>query len=107
VYASQAIRFTKIQLQGGYAFTKQSLLQYNSFEATGDYSLHSWLKVGAGLKYNKLKEGTCYWGQSIQLRMESKKWGGVQLQYEKSYLPTFTQQLAPVEIGRVSYYKRF
>jgi hypothetical protein len=107
VYASQAIRFSKIQLQAGYAYTRQSLLQYSTFEATGDYSFRSWLKVGAGLKCNNVKGGTAYWGQSIQLRTEFKKWGGLLLQYEKSYLPTFTQQLAPVEIGRVSYYRRF
>lgn len=107
VYASQAIRFPKLQLQGGYIYTKQSLLQFTTLEATADYSLRNWLKVGAGLKYNKVKEGADYWGQNIQIRTEFKKWGGLQLQYEKSYLPTFTQKLAPVEIGRLSYYRRF
>lgn len=107
VYVSQAVRFSKIQLQAGYAYTKQSLLQYSTLEATGDYSCRTWLKFGAGLKYNKVKDGTGYWGESLQLRTEFKKWGGLQLQYEKSYLPTFNRQLAPVEIGRLSYYRRF
>jgi len=107
LYASQAIRFTKLQLQGGYIYTKQSLLQYSTLEATADYSLRKWLKVGAGLKYNKVKDGADYWGQNILIITEFKKWGGLQLQYEKSYLPTLTQKLAPVELGRLSYYRRF
>ncbi len=107
VYASQAVRFSKLQLQGGYAYTRQSLLQYNTYEGSGDYSLKDWLQLGAGVKYNKVKASAGYWGQSIQLRAEFKKLGGFQLQYEKSYLPTLTQQLAPVEIGRVGYYRRF
>ncbi len=107
IYASQAVLFSKMQLQGGYAYTKQSLLQYATIEATADYSLRRWLKVGAGLKYNKIKDGPAYVGESLQIRTEFKKLGGVQLQYEKSYLPTYTQQLSPVEIGRISYYRRF
>ncbi len=107
VYASQAVRFSKLQLQGGYAYTKQSLLEFNTFEGSGDYSLKNWLQFGTGIKYNKVKAGGGYWGQSIQVRAEFKKLGGFQLQYEKSYLPTLTQQLAPVEMGRVGYYRRF
>lgn len=108
IYASHAFLFPKMQLQVAYAYTKQSILQYSTVEATADYSFRNWLKVGAGLKYNKVKDGTTYWGESLQIRTtDFKKWGGLQLQYEKSYLPTFTQQLAPVEIGRLSYYRRF
>ncbi|MFT3981137.1 MAG: hypothetical protein QM687_11750 [Ferruginibacter sp.] len=107
IYASQAVRFRKLLLQGGYAYTRQSLLQYGTAEFSGDYSLNSWLQLGAGAKYNKVKSGNAYWGENIQIRTDFKKLGGFQLQYEKSYLPTITGILAPVEIGRVSYYKRF
>jgi hypothetical protein len=107
VYASQAIRFSKVQVQGGYAYTKQSLLEYSTIEAMGDYAIKSWLHISAGVKYNTIKNGASYWGENLQIRAEHKKWGGLQLQYEKSYLPTITQHLAPVEIGRVGYYRRF
>jgi hypothetical protein len=107
IYASHSIRFKKLQLQGGYAYTKQSLLEYTTFETMADYNAKQWLQFSVGIKYNKIVGGANYWGQSVQLRTELKKWGGFQLQYEKSYLPTIYQLLAPVEIGRVGYYKRF
>ena len=106
VYASQAIRFSKVQIQGGFAYNKQSLLEYSTIEAMGDYSIKNWLQVSTGIKYNTMKNGARYWGESLQIRAEHKKWGGLQLQYEKSYLPTLTQHLAPVEIGRLGYYRR-
>lgn len=106
-YASQSVFFRKVQLQGGYAYTKQPLLEYYTIETSGDYTLKSWLKMGIGAKYNNIAGGNNYWGESIELRTEIKKIGGFQLQYEKSYLPTITQTLYPVEIGRVSYYKNF
>jgi hypothetical protein len=107
IYASQAIRFSKLQLQGGYAYIRQSQLIYSTIEAMGDYAFKNWLHISTGVKYNTIKNGASYWGESVQLRAEHKKWGGLQLQYEKSYLPTITQQLASVEIGRVGYYRRF
>lgn len=106
-YASQSVFLKKLQLQGGYANTVQPLLKYYTLETSGNYELKSWLKVGVGLKYNKINDGESYWGESMQLRTDFKKLGGFQLQYEKSYLPTITQTLYPVEIGRVSYYKNF
>lgn len=107
IYLSQSIRFSKLLFQGGYAYTRQSLLQYSTFEAVGDYAIKKWLHISNGLKFNKIISGNSYWGESLQLRVEHKKLGGLQLQYEKTYLPTITQNLSPVEIGRVGYFRRF
>lgn len=107
VYASQAMRLSKLQLQGGYAYTEHAQISYSTAELTADYSLKKWLEVGAGIKYNKVIGGDVYMGESIQLRTDFKRWGGLMLQYEKSFLPTLTQQLAPIEIGRLTYYRRF
>jgi len=106
-YISQSVFLHKLQLQGGYAYTKQPLLEYYMLETSGDYALKNWLRMGVGVKYNNITGGDNYWGESIQLRADIKKIGGFQLQYEKSYLPTINQTLYPVEIGRLSYYKNF
>jgi hypothetical protein len=106
-YASQSVFLKKLQLQGGYAYTKQPILEYYTLETSGDYALRSWIKIGAGAKYNNVSGGNSFWGESIQLRTDFKQFGGIQLQYEKSYLPTINQTLYPVEIGRLSYYKNF
>lgn len=106
-YASQSVFLKKLQLQAGYAYTKQPILEYYTLETSGDYAIRSWIKLGVGLKYNNVSGGDNYWGESIQLRTDFKQFGGIQLQYEKSYLPTINQTLYPVEIGRLSYYKNF
>jgi hypothetical protein len=106
-YASQTFFLKKLQLQGGYAYSKQPLLQFYTIETSADYALRNWLRVGAGAKYNNISGGNNYWGQNILLSAGLKQFGTIQLQYEKSYLPTINQTLYPVEIGRVSYYKNF
>lgn len=106
-YAMQSIFFKKLQLQGGYSYSKQPQLQYYTLEASGDYSLKSWLRLGVGAKYNDISGGNNYWGERMQLSVGLKQFGTLQFQYEKSYLPTINQTLYPVEIGRVSYYKNF
>lgn len=106
-YASQSLFLRKLQLQGGYSYSKQPQLQYYTIEASGDYALRNWLRIGAGAKYNDISGGNNYWGENLLLSLGLKQFGTVQLQYEKSYLPTISQTLYPVEIGRISYYKNF
>ena len=106
-YASQVFFFKKLQLQGSYSYTKQSELNYYTLETTADYSLKNYLKIAGGLKFNKISGGSNYWGERILLTADFKRLGGLQIQYEKSYLPTINQTLYPVEIGRVSWYKYF
>jgi hypothetical protein len=104
---SQAVTLSKLQMEGSYSFNRQSELNYYTLDANGDYSLKKFLRIGGGIKYNHVQGGENYWGQSIRLSADFKKLGGIQLHYEKSYLPTIQQTLYPVEIGRVSWYKFF
>jgi hypothetical protein len=106
-YGLQSIFIKKFQLQGGYSYTKQPELQYYTIEAAGDYALRSWLKIGAGAKYNNISGGKNYWGERLSLFLNFKRFGIFQFQYEKSFLPTINQTLYPVEIGRASYFKSF
>jgi hypothetical protein len=104
---SQAVTLNKLQLEGSYSFNRQSELNYYTLDANGDYSIKKFLRIGGGVKYNHVLGAQNYWGQSIRLSADFKKLGGIQLHYEKSYLPTIQQTLYPVEIGRVSWYKFF
>jgi hypothetical protein len=106
-YASQTLFFGKLQLQGGYAYNKQPELDYYTIEASADYALNSWLKLGAGIKDNQVANGADYFGGSGQITADFKKLGGFQFQYDKSFLPTTSQTLYPIETGRISWYKYF
>jgi len=107
LYAMQTIFLKKLQLQAGFALNQQPQLKYYTVEISADYSIKKILKIGAGGKLNKLLNGDIYWGERILLTADCKQLGTLQFQYEKSYLPTISQVLYPVEIGRVSWYKNF
>jgi hypothetical protein len=104
---SHSLLIKKLQLEGSYSYNKQSELNYYTLDVNGDYSLKEFLRLGGGVKYNHVQQGENYWGESIRLSASFKKIGGLQLNYEKSYLPTIQQTLYPVEIGRISWYKTF
>lgn len=107
IYAMQTMQFGKLQLQGGLGYTKQAEISYYTLDALADYEIKKWLRVSAGPKYSKLKEGEKYLGGRLQLGLDIKQLGGLRFQYEKSFLPTFNRSLYPVETGRVSWYKYF
>ena len=105
--ASHSFIFQRLQLQGVYVYTDQEQMQYYTLDAGADYSLSKFIRVGGGVKYNKITSGSSYMGSNAHLALEVKKLGGLQLQYEKSYLPTIWQTLYPIETGRVSWFKYF
>ncbi len=106
-YISQSVFLNKLQIQGAYSVTKQPELKYYTLESSADYAIRPFLKIGAGAKFNHVNSGADYWGERLMVSADFKKLGGLQIQYEKSYLPTLNQTLYPVEIGRISWYKIF
>jgi len=104
---SHSLLFRKFQLNGNFINTDQQELKFITLEANADYFPVAFLRIGAGGKYNRTEYGKIYWGGKAQLMLEIKKLGGLQLQYEKSFLPTIYQTLFPVDIGRVSWFKYF
>lgn len=105
--ASHSVVLKNIQLQGSFIYTDQQELKFYSIENNVEYSAERVFRIGAGLKYNKINGGGEYWGGGVQLMAEIKRLGILQLQYEKSFLPTIQQTLFPVEVGRVSWIKYF
>jgi hypothetical protein len=104
---SHSLLFRTLQLGGNFIYTDQRELRYYTVEANADYFPKSFFKVGIGGKYNRTASGKVYWGERAQLTLEIKKLGGLQMQYEKSFLPTVYQTLFPVETGRISWFKYF
>ena len=103
----QLISFQKLQLQANFIYTDQQEMKYYTLESSADVAVTTVFRLGAGLKYNRIHDGNSYWGGSAQMRLDVKKVGGLQLQYEKSFLPTIQQTLFPVEVGRLTFFKNF
>jgi len=104
---SQVLSFQKLQLQGNFIYTDQQELKYYTIESSADLSITTMLRLGAGIKYNRVHDGKTYWGGTAQARFDMKNIGCLQLQYEKSFLPTIQQTLFPVEVGRLTLFKNF
>lgn len=104
---SQSVYFRRLQLQGNIIYTDQQELRFYTAESNLEYAVKTVLKIGAGVKYNKIISGNTYWGGSAQLILDFQHLGSLQLQYEKSFLPTIQQTLFPVEIGRLTWLKNF
>ncbi len=102
---SQSVNGRKLQIQGNFIYTDQQELNFYTVEGNADYSTGSFLRFGAGLKYNRITGGRSYWGGRSQLEFTIPKMGSLQLQYEKSFLPTIAQTLFPVETGRLTWAK--
>lgn len=99
--------FKRLLVQGSYSLSKQERLTFSTSDISGSYTLKKYLSFGAGIKYNNVHNGLSYIGKSAQIKIELKKLGLIQLQYDKSFLPSLNSILFPVEIGRLSYYKYF
>jgi hypothetical protein len=104
---SQSVAGRKVQLQGNFIYTDQQELRFYTAESNADYSISTMFRLGAGIKYNKVVAGNTYWGGTGQLMVDIKRIGNLQLQYEKSFLPTIQQTLFPVEVGRLTWFKNF
>lgn len=104
---SHSLLWERMQLQGGFIYTDQEKMKFYTLEGNADYSIADFLRIGGGVKYNKITAGATYWGARAQATIEMKRLGGFQLQYEKSFLPTVYRTLFPVELGRIAWFKNF
>jgi hypothetical protein len=104
---SQSYLVGKFQLNGMYNFTDQERMRYHTMEAGLDYSITKSVRLGCAGKYNRIIDGDQYWGGRAQATIEFRQLGSLQLQYDKSYLPTVYGDLFPVESGRVTWLKFF
>jgi hypothetical protein len=105
--ASQTFIISKLQLQGSYSFTDQERMKFYTLEGTAEYSIGKAVRLGGGAKYNKVISGEIYLGGVANASIDINRIGSLQLQYEKSYLPTIYRTLFPVEIGRLTLFKSF
>jgi hypothetical protein len=103
---SQSVSSGRLQWQGNFIYTDQQELKFYSLETNTDYAVGK-IRLAAGLKYNRIIDGRAYWGGVGQLVLETKMAGSLQLQYEKTFLPTIQRTLFPVEVGRLNWTKFF
>jgi hypothetical protein len=106
-YAMQTIFLTNFLIRTGYAYTKQEQLSFYTLESAVDVTLKTFLKAGGGIKVNKVFTGSKYFGCQFFLSAETKLFGNIMIQYDRTFYPTLKNTMIPLEIGRVSWHKTF
>lgn len=105
--AVQSIQAGKLNWQLSYSYTDQPELKYSTLEYNMEWMPFRSLRLGAGCKYNRLTTGQVYWGERAAISAGIGKLGTLQLQYDKSYLPTIRRDLFAIETGRITWFKNF
>jgi predicted heme/steroid binding protein len=104
---SHSFMWPALQLQGIYSYTGQAEMNFYTLESQADIRLGKWFSLGGGLRYNRVISGELYWGGRLMAMISAGRLGGLQVQYEKSHLPTIHKTLYGIETGRVSWFKNF
>ncbi len=94
-------------LQGIVTNTKQTFLHLLTIEPVISYQYKNILTVSAGLKYSRVNHQQTLWGSTAAMGILIKKIGSIQLQYDKTYLPTYNRNLIPVDLGRATFIREF
>ncbi len=94
-------------LQGIVTLTDQSFLQQTTIEPVLTYQLKNKLSISASAKWNRVNHTETLWGGTAGLNVYLKKIGVLQIQYDKIFLPGYSRNLLPVDMGRVTFSREF
>lgn len=99
--------FKGVQIHAGYTLTKQRNLNVRTLDAACDFQPNAWLTIRGGVKVNHLDKGKTFWGGAGGVGIALNRFGTIQVNYDKTYLPGLSRNLLPVDMGRVTYYRIF
>lgn len=98
----------RFQWQSGFTWSVQPGLRMLTLEQSGHWQAGRWLGFSAGIRYSRIPAAAhTYWGGMAGMQVEVRRWGTLQLFYDKSYLPGTARNLLPVDMGRISYQRNF
>lgn len=104
---NHSLNLTPFILQGIITITNQSLLKQTTIEPVVNYQLKNKLSFSASVKWNRVNHTETLWGGTAGLNLYLKKFGALQMQYDKIYLPGYNRNLLPVDMGRLVFSRVF
>jgi hypothetical protein len=104
---NHSIFLSAFTFQSGIAVTDQKQLHLFTLEQSATYKIKNNLSLTAGLKWNRLNRKEDLYGGTAAMSVYLKKFGTVQLNYDKTFLPGYNKILMPVDIGRMTFYRTF
>lgn len=106
-FASHTIYNRAFSVQGSYNLHDQPDMRFATLKIAGEFNIGNVLRLGAGLDYNQVKNGSSYIGQSASISATLGKIATVRAQYSKRFMPGFDNNLLPYEYGSIGVTKRF
>jgi hypothetical protein len=104
---NHSIFLSAFTFQSGIAVTDQKDLRLFTLEQSLSYKIKNNFSLTAGLKWNRLNRAENLYGGIAGLNLYIRKFGTLQLNYDKTFLPGYNRILMPVDIGRMSFYRSF
>jgi hypothetical protein len=104
---NHSIFLSPVQLQTSLGLTKQKNLNLLVLEQLVSCRVKNILTLSGSLKWNKLNNTENLFGGTAGAGLYLKKFGTLQFNYDKTYLPGYYRKLIPVDIGRMSFYREF
>jgi hypothetical protein len=104
---NHSVNIQRFILQGILTITDQSELKQITVEPVMTYNLKNFLSVSASVKWNRVNKTETLWGGTAGMNLYINKIGTIQMQYDKVYLPSYSRNLLPVDMGRVVFSREF
>ena len=104
---NHSINLASLMLQGIITITNQSFLNQTTIEPVVSYQLKNKLSLSGSVKWNRVNHSETLWGGTAGLNLYLKKFGTIQMQYDKIYLPGYNRNLMPVDMGRLVFSRVF
>ncbi len=96
-----------LTLQSSVSLTDQKDLHLFTTEQLAGYQFKNKLTISSSLKWSRLNKIKNLFSGTASLGLYIKKFGTIQFNYDKTYLPGYTRTLMPVDMGRMSFYREF
>jgi hypothetical protein len=104
---NQSFYFSPFMFQGSVSMVDQQDVHLLTIEPLLSYQYKNIVTVSGSLKWNRLNNTETLFGGTAAINFYLKKFGTIQLNYDKTYIPGYNRELKPVDIGRASFFREF
>lgn len=104
---NQSAFLGKITLQSSASLSLETNLHLFSLEQQVGYQFKNKFTLGGAIKWNRLNNIQNLFGASGILSINIQRFGTVQFNYEKTYLPSQNRTLIPVDLGQINFFRAF
>lgn len=104
---NQSAFLGKFTLQSSASLSTETNFHLFSLEQQVGYQFKNKLTLSGSLKWNRMNHTVILIGASGILNINIQRFGSVQFNYERTYLPGQNRTLMPVDLGQINFFRVF